>query len=274
MTKEALIKQKEFAGVNSLITSLGIAANSIDLSKITEHEKPTQVRDEIPTLNQYGYMKSELEFFSASFVNAAKKATKPVMEIGPAYGWLTHQALKVGAKVVSVDICKEHLECLVKSAPSEFLDNLYIYHGAFSEEVFFEKNSFDSIMASRILHFLDGPALEKGLDKIYNWLIPGGKFIATNCSIFHSCVKGKMSKVFQERIDNKELWPGMATYNDFDSVHDEYAASFLNCFYKEQLEELLQRHGFTVETINYFDYPSDPWPDEGKGHIGFVATKI
>ncbi|MDG1437082.1 MAG: methyltransferase domain-containing protein [Rickettsiaceae bacterium] len=274
MTKEALIKQKGFAGVNSIITPLGIAANSIDLSTITDHKKPNQIRDEIPTLNQYGYMKSELEFFSTSFLESAKNAKKPVMEIGPAYGWLTHQALKVGAKVVSVDICKEHLEAVVIDAPKEYLDNLYIYQGKFPDEVIFQSESFDSIMASRILHFLEGEDFEKGLGKIWNWLIPGGKFIATNCSIFHSCVKGKMSKIFQERIKNNEPWPGMATYNDFDSVHDEYAASFLNCFYKEQLEELLKKHGFRIETINYFDYPTDSWPDEGKGHIGFVATKI
>jgi 2-polyprenyl-3-methyl-5-hydroxy-6-metoxy-1,4-benzoquinol methylase len=274
MENENLIRQKEFAGLDLIIDDLGVKASSIDITKIPVHNKPQQVRDEIPTLNQYGYMKSEFEYFSNSFIESAKIAKKPVLEIGPAYGWLTHQALAAGATVVAADISKEHLDVLIKDAPEEYLNNLYVYLGAFPNEVDFKEESFDSIMTSRILHFLDGPTLEQGLDKLHSWLVPNGKLVATNCSIYHSSVKGKMSEIFQKRIANNEAWPGMATQKDFDSVHDDYSAQFLNCFYKEQLEELLPKHGFKIEQINYFDYPSDPWPDEGKGHIGFVATKI
>jgi hypothetical protein len=35
-------------------------------------------------------MKSELEEFSEAFINYAQYATNPVLEIGPAYGWITH----------------------------------------------------------------------------------------------------------------------------------------------------------------------------------------
>jgi len=274
MKNENLQRQKEFNKSDLIITDLGIKANSLNIAAIPVHKKPEQVRDEIPTLNQYGYMKSEFEYFSNSFIEFAKGAKKPVLEIGPAYGWLTHRVLETGATIIAADISKEHLEVLVKDAPKEYLDNLYIYQGAFPGEVEFKEESFDSIMASRILHFLDGPTLEQGLDRLHSWLVPNGKLIATNCSIYHSSVKEKMSKTFKERIANKEEWPGMATQKDFDSVHDDYSSHFLNCFYMEQLEELLPKHGFKIEQINYFDYPSDPWPDEGKGHIGFVATKV
>jgi SAM-dependent methyltransferase len=266
--------QKESIDLNKNFSNLALEAKSINIANIPTHKKPEQVRDEIPTLNQFGYMKFELEYFSNSFLELAKSSKKAVLEIGTAYGWLTHRALETGAKVVACDISKEHLEVLVKEAPVEHLDNLYIKQGAFPNEVDFKEESFDSIMASRILHFLDGDTLEKGLDKLHSWLVPNGKLIATNCSIYHSSVKGKMSKIFAERIANNEDWAGMATDKDFDSVHDGYSASFLNCFYKEQLEKLLEKHGFKIEQINYFDYPSDPWPDEGKGHIGFVARKV
>lgn len=268
------LSKKKFIGNNLMFTDLGIRAKSIDVCNTPIHKKLEQVRDEIPTLNKYGYMKSELEYYSSYFLELTKKARDPVLEIGTAYGWLTHKALELGSVVVANDLCKEHLEVLVKEAPEKYLDNLYVYQGAFPNEVFFKDDSFDAIMASRILHFLDGDTLEGGLDKLYSWLKPDGKLIATNCSIYHSSVKGKMSGVFQERIMNGEKWPGMSTKDDFDSVHNDYSTHFLNCFYKEQLEELLPKHGFKIEKISYFDYPSDPWPDEGKGHIGFLAQKI
>ncbi len=251
-----------------------IKASSLDLTKFLLKSKPKQIRDEIPTLNRFGYMKSEHEYFGNKFIELAKITKKQVLEIGPAYGWLTHKVLEIGAAIVALDISKEHLEILVKEAPKKYLENLYVYHGEFPDEVKFKDNSFDAIMASRILHFLDGVTLERSLDKLHNWLSPSGKLVATNCSIYHSSVKGKMSKTFQERIANNERWAGMTTNNDFDRIHDDHSAYFLNCFYKEQLEELLPRHRFKIEQINYFDYPKDPWPDEGKGHIGFVATKI
>lgn len=249
-------------------------ASTIDTANLISSKIPSQVRDEVPTLNQFGYMKSELEYFGNSFLARAKNAEKPVLEIGPAYGWLTHRALETGATIIASDISKEHLEILVKNTPKEYLNKLYLYLGAFPNEVDFESASLDTVMMARIMHFLDGENLEKGLAKVHDWLVPDGQLIATNCSIYHSSVKEKMSKIFQERISSNKKWAGMATRADFDSVHDDYSADFLNTFYKEQLEELLPKYGFKIETLEYFDYPSDPWPDEGKGHIGFVATKV
>jgi len=137
------------------------------------------------------------------------------------------------------------------------------------------QNKFDAVLASRIFHFLEGKEVEKGLDKIHDWLVDGGKLICTNCSIYHSSVKEQMSETFERRIAEGDKWPGVVRSLDKqDQVHKDYSREFINTFYKEQLEELLPKHGFKIEKIKYFDYPSDPWLDEGKGHIGFIATKI
>jgi len=269
--------QKEhdaFSGENIKNTKYGILASSIDMDLIPQHKKPEQVRDEIPTLNRCGYMKSKLEFFGETFIDLAKVSNKPALEVGCAYGWLTHQVLETDSEIVASDISKEHLEITLKDAPQDKLDNLYISKGSFPEEVSFDEESFDVVMASRIIHFLKGEDVRKGLDKIHSWLTPNGALICTNCSIYHSSVKEKMSKIFEERIKNKEEWAGLTKQESFDSAHDDYSHSFLNCFYKEQLEKLLPEHGFKIEEIRYFDYPGDPWPDEGKGHIGFVARKV
>ena len=268
-------KNDQFAGAGEVITDLGIAASSIDVNAIADHIIPNQVRDEIPTLNQFGYMKFEFEEFSKEFFELAKKAKKPVLEIGPAYGWVTHQVLKAGAEIVAADISKEHLEVLVKTAPQDHLDNLHVVQGAFPQELDFPEDSFDAILISRVLHFLEGDDIELGLQKVHKWLAPGGKFIATNCSIYHQCVREKMLTTFQKRIEQGEKWPGIVRSDkDIETVHADFSPGVINVFHEKQLNDLLPMHKFKVDKIGLFDYPSDPWDDKDKGHIGFVATKI
>lgn len=265
---------KNFYNKDEITSAFGTLASSIDMTKVPEHQIPIQVRDELITMNQFGYMKFELDEFSKDFIDYAKSIKNIVLEIGPAYGWLVHQVLKQDIEIIASDISKEHLEVLLKNAPKDKLDKLHLYHGAFPGEIKFPSMSLGAVLASRVFHFFDGKIIEEGLNKIYNWLVPNGMFVCINCSIYHSSVKGRMHQIFKQRIEAGEEWAGMTLKKDFDSVHDEYSQPFLNTFYKEQLEELLPKHGFKIEKIKYFDYPSDPWPDEGKGHIGFVATKV
>lgn len=252
----------------------GTRASTIDPQFLVNHAKPSQVRDEIPTLNQYGYMKFEFEHYTQSFVDHAKIARQPVLEIGTAYGFVTHAALKAGATVVACDLSQEHLDVLVCEAPQESLERLYLNQGSFPDDFDFPENSFDAILMARILHFLDGKTLERGFAKLHKWLAPGGKFIANNCSIYHSSVKGKMANIFTQRIAQGERWPGMVSKHDYDSVHEKFSPAFINVFYKEQLEQILPEFGFKIQEIGYFDYPSDPWPDKNMGHIGFICEKI
>jgi ubiquinone/menaquinone biosynthesis C-methylase UbiE len=252
-----------------------VEASTINISLLPDHIKPKQVRDEIPTLNKFGYMKFEFEEFSQYFVDYAKATKNQVLEIGTAYGWIVNKVLEADAKIVANDISKEHLEVLLKQAPQDKLNNLSVIKGDFSKEVDFKKNRFGAVLASRIFHFLEGEEIEKGLDKIHDWLVEGGKLICTNCSIYHSSVKAQMSETFEKRIAAGDKWAGVVrSIHKQDQVHKDYSRDFINTFYKEQLEELLPKHGFKIEKIKYFDYPSDPWLDEGKGHIGFIATKI
>jgi ubiquinone/menaquinone biosynthesis C-methylase UbiE len=194
------IKLQEFTDDkdNLQITEFGIKANSIDINLIPHHEKPDQIRDEIPTLNKFGYMKFEWDEFCREFVEHAKLNNDPVLEIGPAYGWVTHRALEEGITIIAADISKQHLEVLLKDAPQDKLDNLYIYHGSFPDEIELPRESLGAVLASRILHFLEGEEIEKGLDKIHSWLKPQGKFFCSNCSIHHYSVNEKMLSIYKE----------------------------------------------------------------------------
>jgi len=257
------------------ITEFGVLASSIDMSKIPVHKKPQQVRDELITMNQYGYMKFEWDEFGKDFANLAMMTNKPVLEIGPAYGWLTHRILEMNKTIIAADISKEHLEVLLREAPQNKLDNLFLYNASFPKEIDFPKESLGVVLASRVFHFLSGSTIEEGIDKIYKWLEPNGKFICTNCSIYHYSVKDQWLSVFKEREKAGDKWPGVITNQRKSSpIHALYVQDYLNVFDIKQWEDLLPKHNFKIEKLKLFDYPSDIYSEHNEGHIGFIATKI
>ncbi len=267
-------KVKYFVESSELVTEFGVLASSIDISKVPMHANPEQVRDELITMNQYGYMKFEWDEFGKNFAQFAKETEKLVLEIGPAYGWVTHKILEMNKTIIAADISKEHLEVLVRNAPQDKLDKLFLYHASFPEEVDFPEESLGVILASRILHFLSGDKIEEGLDKIYKWLEPNGKFVCTNCSIYHYSVKDQWLSTFKDREKQGVKWPGVITNQKESSpTHAPHVQDYLNIFDVKTFEKLLPDHGFKIDKIKLYDYPSDIYSD-GIGHIGFIATKI
>ena len=80
---------------------------------------------------------------------------------------------------------------------------------------------------------------------------------------------------FKEKENAGEKWPGVITNQRTSSpMHAPYVQNYLNVFDIKQWEDLLPKHGFKIEKIKLFDYPSDIYSENNEGHIGFVATKI
>lgn len=263
-------KLEQFAKNNVVITEFGIDASSIDIDLLPIHKKPDQVRDEIPTLNDFGFMKFEWDEFCKDFVNYAKLATKPVLELAPAYGWVTHRALEEGIEIIAADISKEHLEVLLRDAPRDRLDKLHIYHGQFPDEVDFPKESLSAVLASRLFHFLTEDEIEDGLRKINNWLEPEGKFICSNCSIHHYTVSEEMLENYRAEEVRGDKWCGRAKSQAQSLAPDDLFYPFDESLFKRVLPE----YGFKIEKIKLFDYPSDIYSKNSEGHIGFVAKKL
>lgn len=255
-------------------TVFGIKGNSIDRSKLVLHDIPARIKDEIPTLNQFGYMKEELDEYSRDFLEYASKTDKPVLEIGTAYGWVALQALERGATLIANDVSEEHLSILLHNTPEDDLNKLFLIPETFPQQVNLPDASVSAVLASRIFHFLDGIEIEKGLEKIYNFLIIGGKFYFTACSYYHYSVKEKMLNTFNEGISQGIKWPGLILNQRASAPdHAPYVQELLNVFDIPQLEALLPKHGFIIDRISLFDYPNDT-DSKGKGHVGFVATKV
>ncbi len=255
-------------------TVFGIKGNSIDRSKLVLHDIPARIKDEIPTLNQFGYMKEELDEYSRDFLEYASKTDKPVLEIGTAYGWVALQALERGATLIANDVSEEHLSILLQNASEHNLSSLSLLPAEFPGQVNLPDESIAAVLASRIFHFLDGSRVEEGLGKLHRFLMPGGKLYFTACSFYHYSVKEKMLNTFNERISQGIKWPGLILNQRASAPdHAPYVQELLNVFDVPQLEALLPKHGFIIDRISLFDYPNDT-DSGGKGHVGFVATKV
>jgi SAM-dependent methyltransferase len=259
--------------LNQETAKLGIPATIIDTDKLVISKIPAQIRDEIPTLNRMGYMKIELDEYTKDFIQYAAKASCPVLEIGCAYGFIVQKVLEAGGRIIASDLSEEHLTVLLKETPIEYLKNLSLYPGQFPDDIYFPESSLSAVLASRILHFIDGDSIEIGLDKIHNWLKLGGKFYFVSVSPYHDSIRNGFLSNYEQNVARGVKWPGVIENQwEINPAHKDYVEPYLHVFDIPQLESLLPKHGFEIEKIGYFNYLDDTTGGD-KGHIGFIATK-
>jgi SAM-dependent methyltransferase len=253
----------------------GISALSLNREETPSIEVPQQIGDEVPTLNRMGYMKVDMDEFCQDFINYAEETNNRVLELGCAYGMIVQKVLERQGKIIASDLSKDHLSVLFKNAPRQYLDNLFLLPGKFPEEIILPTASVGAVLTSRMMHFLTPKSIELGLTKIHNWLLPEGKFFFTAVSPHHDVFRDKFLHIYEKRLKEGEKWPGVIENQwQINPKHEEYVGQYLNIFDIPQLERLLPEHGFTIEKIEYFDYPNDTESQSKKGHIGLVARKV
>lgn len=254
-------------------TEFGIKASEINVKEIPMIDLPDQIRDEVPTMNKFGYMKEEFDEFSADFIDYAQNKDDIVLELGTAYGWIARNALKEGIKIIANDISIEHLLILIKEAEADYLQNLYLYPGRFPDEIELPTESIGAVLTSRMFHFLDEKAVDLGLRQIHSWLKQNGKLFFTSLSPYNYTLKDNFLPIFQARAKQGVKWCGIVDDMTRQAPeHAEYLNDFLHVFDVPQLEEILPEYGFKIDKIKLFDYGN--CDSNGIGHIGFVATKI
>ena len=266
------IEKKTFLGAK--FSDYGVNAKEINISLMGDINVPDQIRDEIPTLNRMGYMKKTLDEYSRSFVDHALKSNELLLEIGCAYGYVVGEVLKHGGRIIASDLSEDHLKVTLKNTPQDRLGNLYLYPGSFPKDINLPKSSLGAVLTSRVMHFLKGEEIERGLRKINEWLVPNGKFYFTAVSPYHASVREKFLPIYKKRVEEQIEWPGVIENHwSIAPMHEPYVEQFLNVFDLPQLSNLLPKHGFRIDKINLFSYQGDTTSGD-IGHIGFVATKI
>lgn len=259
--------------VNLNKESFGIRGDDPELEKLPQYTMPIQNGDKIATLNKTGYMKVELDEFSEQFIIDAKNSIHPVLELGSAYGASAVKVLEQGGTIIANDISKEHLSVLYHNSPNSHRKRLYLNNNSFPVQTNFPANSISGVLLCRMAHFLKGEEIELGINKIHNWLIPGGKLYFVSLSPYHHLLREKFLPIYKQRFKDGDKWPGIITsMQEYNPSEKDDIPNFLHVFDIEIMSALLERHGFAIEKIKLFDYSN--LSSDNLGYIGVVAKKI
>ena len=199
-----------------------------------------------------------------------------MLEIGAAYGVATQVALKKGCYVIANDLDKRHLKILWQRTPARLKTHLKLLPGSFPNKIRMAPNSVGAVLACRVLHFLDGPTLEKGLKKIFGWLAPGGCFVMVAETPY---LRNWLSflPVYEKRCKKGSKWPGLIKqpwkYNKTTTQHD--LPKLIHFMDVEVLKRALSKTGFEIKKLHYLsrkNFPKEIRLD-GRESVGAVCIK-
>jgi len=244
---------------------------STDLIKMPEAEPNGFVR----TLNNMGYMTSQIDVFSREFVEFAPHAPGPALDIGAAYGVATLEALREGARVIANDIDGRHLEILRDRAPEGDRDRLELLPGAFPEGLKLESGAVGAVLICRVLHFFDGSMLDNAAQELFRWVAPGGKVFVVAETPY---LKNFQSFIptYEARKAAGDPWPGFV--DDVMAIAPDRGASLppkMHFLDPEVLSRVFRQAGFIIEKAQTFarpEFPEDIQLD-GRESVGLVARK-
>jgi SAM-dependent methyltransferase len=226
----------------------------------------------IPTLNNTGWMTESLDEVSLAFTQYAGSIDDEVLDMGCAYGIATLAALENGARVFACDIEPKHLSILEQRIPKSAKDRFRFKAGALPL-VDFEPQSFGAIVASRVLHFLSGPDIETTVQKMHDWLKPGGRLFLIADSPYTG-PWAKQSDDYERRKAEGEDWPAFYdNYADFLSPGTDASVhpSFINPLDPDILRRVCEEAGFDVLETRFLS-SATKW-STGKDHAGIIAVK-
>lgn len=256
----------------------GIPATQLILNTLFAHlslPQPDEDKD-IVTLNQMGYMTTLFDVITTEFIDFAAQCQLPVLDIGAAYGIASIAALERGATVISNDMDERHLVLLRKFTPSQYWQHLYLKVGQFPNQLDFPSHSISAILLRKMIHFLHPTEIEVGLDKLKQWLLPGGRIFIVTMSPFHECFKSFLPR-YEQRWHNGIQWPGQI--NKCTKYLTRYRGNipeYLHLMDERPLSQALNKKGFTILKTTLFaydDYTAEPDSPHQASFLGVIAEK-
>jgi Methyltransferase domain len=209
------------------------------------------------TLNNKGVISSYIDEYTQQFINEASQHKEPALEIGAAYGFVTRQALKKGAKVIANDIEKKHLEILYHNTPKKLQPQLTLLPGEFPYALNVPDDSIGSCYTARTLGYLTPNQFQLGLNKLFSALKPGAKLYIL-ASPPHMAIFEWLLPIYLKRVKNKNKWPGYFTniLKLLDPVAEDtacYIENKLHFFDEQILKRELAHTGFEIINITLFE---------------------
>jgi SAM-dependent methyltransferase len=230
-----------------------------------------------PTLNQTGFMFEILDEFADDFIEYSGRSDAPVLDLGCAFGIATIAALKAGGRVTACDPEQQHLDILVENTPEALRDNLETLTGILPY-VDFPSQSFAAILCSRVLHFLDGSAIDASVRKMFAWLKPGGRLYLVSDTPYG--IWRKQIPIFEARKARGERWPGLmiGLENYLPTVPKDRPVQgppFMNLLDPDLLIRTCTDAGFEVQRASFIDRSdfSGAGRMDGRENAGILAVK-
>jgi chorismate-pyruvate lyase len=229
------------------------------------------------TTNKKGFT-YEFTSFGKAFINFASKSSKPVMDIGAAYGVATLPAVLRGATVLAVDVERQHLESIRESLHPSLLPHLKILCKRFPD-FDMPSESVGAVYMSQVLPFLTGEEIMQGARKIYDWLIPGGEVFVVSFTPYISHVKSFIS-VYESRKLEGIRWPGyirdLSRYSDDPNIYN-HLPNQINHIDADDLKYAFETAGFRIKELRCFGEEEGPLPGgiryDGRERVGMIAYK-
>ncbi len=235
------------------------------------------------TKNSRGFM-HPLSQISKEFIKFSSQISKPVIDIGCAYGIAVIPALQRGASVIACDIEQEHLNILIGDAKKlNVASKLTTQTGKFPQDFNFEENSISAVLTSHLLAFLNGQEIELGLQKIYKWLTPGGKLFILAYTPYLAELIELFIPEYERRIKDHVRWPGyVEDFGTFstdkaDKTGENNLPKKLHILDLPILKRELIKIGFRLEFAEYLNGKEQgavpgSWYD-GREYLGIIAVK-
>jgi SAM-dependent methyltransferase len=208
-----------------------------------------------PTLNGTGFMFSVLDDFATDFIKFAGEGPDEVLDLGCAYGIASLGVLEAGGRVTACDLDQGHLDILTDKTPEPQRARLRTVQGKLPY-VDLPEASYGAILCSRVLHFLDGSAIDASVRKMFSWLKPGGRLYLVADTPYG--IWRKMIPIFETKKASGERWPGLMIglenylpYARTDRNID--GPPFMNLLDPELLSRTCTEAGFTIERASFID---------------------
>ncbi|MCT4635768.1 MAG: class I SAM-dependent methyltransferase [Rickettsiales bacterium] len=244
-----------------------------------------KVDNVIPTMNKKGFMCNNIYSITEEFISRAASGEGVHLEIGSAYGNIAVEALKRGCtNYIANDLDIRHLKILSRIMQESYpnlIDHLHIIHGFYPNEVDIESESIDSILISRVLHFLSPEQIFAVVKDMYRILKPGGKIYVLCISPYNTGVQ-KFIPVFEEAKKRGEKYPGYTTekwkYMDEEIIDKKTKESLelniFNFFDLDSYPEYFNDKEFQIEKSIYIPYEKrSVFSMDGRETTGAVIIK-
>ena len=230
-----------------------------------------------PTLNGTGFMFRVLDEFAEAFIEFAGETDGGVLDLGCAFGIATIAALEAGGRVTACDLDPRHLKILTENTPGALRSRLSTVQGQLPD-IDLPEAAYAAILCSRVLHFLDGSAVDASVRNMYRWLEPGGRLYLVADTPFG--IWRKLIPIFEARKARGDRWPGimigLENYLPFapkDRSID--GPPFMNLLDPELLTRICTEAGFDVVRASFIERSdfSGLGRMDGRENTGILAVK-